>query len=359
LSRRRVSAVSVILAALFCGQSRAWWLSSGANPPDDRASIARLIAQARTSMEHGDVEQERSALQQVLTLDPAHEAARLALTQLFMRLGRWDEAEGQAKVLLTQFPNNTEPIFLLAMTAMRRGDALRARDLAGRCLERGDARPEVYKILALSDYLAGNTDQFEANIRLVLEKRPHDGEAKYLLARYLFEFKRYSESLRLFQSLLEIQPDHYKARYYVGLSYVAAGDPERARAEFEASIKIIESKNVVYAWPFADLGRVLNDAGETGRALDCLSRGMRNDPVSPRIYYEYARCLFQQRGAAAEVKQALLEAVRLDPGYSEAYYLLARYYRKSGENQAATQTLAKFRDLKSHPIPSPYGLPRQ
>jgi Tfp pilus assembly protein PilF len=59
------------------------------------------------------------------------------------------------------------------------------------------------------------------------------------------------------------------------------------------------------------------------------------------------------------VKQALLDAVRLDPGYEEAHYLLARYYRKSGENQTAEQTLAKFKNLKSHTIASPYGLPRQ
>jgi tetratricopeptide (TPR) repeat protein len=349
----------ILIAVLCCVQSKALWPPIDAKATDDNASIPQLIAQARAAMDRGDMAQERTALEHVLKLDPTHKQARLALTQSFMRLGDWDKAEDQAKVLVTQFPDDSEPVFLLSMIAMRRGDPSQAKDLAARCVTLGDTRPEVYKILALSEYLVGNTDQFEKNIWIVIERAPHDAEAQYLLARYLFEVKRYSESLKLFQSLLQIQPDHYKAHYYVGLLYVASSEPERARVEFEASIKIVESKNIAYAWPFADLARVLNDAGETGQAIDCLSRGLHNDPKSPRIHYEYARCLFQQRGATADVKQALLKAIGLDPGYSEAYYLLARYYRKSGENQAATQILAKFRGLKSHPIPSPYGLPRQ
>jgi tetratricopeptide (TPR) repeat protein len=346
----------ILLTALVCGQSGAQFLPVSAARPNVEAS--QLIAQARANMNRGDFEGERTALEQALALAPTHRKARLALTDVFMRLGRWKEAEDQAQTLVEQFPADTEPVFLLAMIAMRRGDPQTAKELAVRCLARGDTRPEVYKVLALSGYLLQDTGQFEANIRAVLEKNPQDAEAQYFLARYLFEVKRYSESLDFFERVIALQPDHYKAHYYIGLLHVAEGEADLSRTDFEASIKIVESKNIAYAWPFADLGRVLNDAGETGQAIEYLSRGIRNDPACPRNYYEYARALFQ-KCATAEVKQALLEAVRLDPGYTEAYYLLARYYRKSGENQTATQVLAKFKELKSHPIASPYGLPRQ
>jgi tetratricopeptide (TPR) repeat protein len=225
-------------------------------------------------------------------------------------------------------------------------------------LAQGDTRPEVYKVLALSEYLLQDTTHFEADIQAVLKKYPQDAEARYFLARYLFEIKRYSDALNSFQLVVSLQPDHYKAHYYMGLLHVAAGEADLARTEFETSIKIIESQNIAYAWPFAELGRMLNDAGQREQAIEWLSRGIRNDLACPRNYYEYARAQFEQ-GAMTEVKRALLEALHLDPGYSEAYYLLARYYRKSGDNQASTKILAKFKDLKSHPIPSPYGLPRQ
>ena len=191
-----------------------------------------------------------------------------------------------------------------------------------------------------------------------VRKNPRDAEAEYLLARYLYETKQYRQSLSTFQEVLEIQPEHYKAHYYAGLVYQMTNDTDRAQAEFLTAIRIIESKQIRYAWPFADLGRQLADAGELDAAIGWLSHGIHNDPTCPKAYYEYARALFH-KGPLPEIEKALIEAVRLDPGYTDAYYLLARYYRKSDRNLAAEQVLARFRGLKAHPVPSPYGLPRQ
>jgi tetratricopeptide (TPR) repeat protein len=348
----------ILLSALVCETGNAQFLPVTAKAPGETSSVGQLITHARASLERGDFEGERMALEQALTREPTHKQARLALTDALMRLGRWKEADSQAHVLLEQFPADTEPVFLLAMIAMRRGDPQKASELAARCLVRGDTRPDVYKVLALSGYLLHDTGQFEANIRTVLQKNPEDAEALYFLARYLFEVKRYRESLDLFHRVIELQPDHFKAHYYIGLLHVAEGEADLARADFEASVRIIESKRISYAWPYAEVGRALNDAGDTEGATVWLSRGMRNDPTCPKNYYEYARTLFQ-KGATPAVKEALVEALRLDPGYTEAYYLLARYYRKSGETQTAAQVLTRFKDLKSHPIPSPYGLPRR
>ena len=84
---------------------------------------------------------------------------------------------------------------------------------------------------------------------------------------------------------------------------------------------------------------------------------MRNDPASPHARYEYAKALFT-KGATSEVRKSLEEAIRLDPGYSEAYYLLAQYYVKTGEKQLATDTLKRFEQVKKNPVPSPYGIRR-
>jgi len=348
----------ILIAGLLCGGSGAQFLPIDTARSNDEPGVAQLIAQARASLERGDLEGERASLERALTVAPAKKQARLALAEVFMRLGRWNEAKSQAALLRTQFPVDTEPILLLAMIALRQGDPQAAKDLAGRCLAQRDIRPEVYKVLALSEYLLQETTHFEADIHAVLKRYPQDAEARYFLARYLFEIKRYSDALNSFQLVVNLQPDHYRAHYYIGLLHVAAGEADLARAEFETSVKIIENGKIAYAWPFAELGRALNDAGQREEAMEWLSRGIRNDPACPRNYYEYARAQFAQ-GATTEVKRALLAALRLDPGYSEAYYLLARYYRKSGDNQTSSKILAKFKDLKSHPIPSPYGLPRQ
>jgi Tfp pilus assembly protein PilF len=53
-----------------------------------------------------------------------------------------------------------------------------------------------------------------------------------------------------------------------------------------------------------------------------------------------------------------MEAIKLDPGYGDAYYLLARYYQRTGESQLAKDTFAKFEEIKKNPTPSPYGVRR-
>jgi tetratricopeptide (TPR) repeat protein len=331
---------------------------AAAQTPGQEASVEQLIGRARVSLEHGDLEGTRDTLVRVLTVQETNERARLALTDVLMRMSRWTDAENQARILSRQFPADTEPVYLRAVIAMRRGEPQTSRDLASRCLVLGDTRPEVYKVLALAEYALGQNDAFETHIRAVLRTNPSDAEAQYFLGRYLYEIQHYDQSLRVFQSVLEMEPEHYKSHYYSGLLYGAAGNESRARQEYLAAIRVIESKGVRYAFPYADLGRQLAETGELDDAIQWLTRGMRNDPDCPKAHYEYARALFQ-KGVEPEIEKSLQEALRLDPGYTEAYYLLARYYKKLGESQLASQALARFKDLKDHPLPSPYGLHRQ
>ena len=60
-----------------------------------------------------------------------------------------------------------------------------------------------------------------------------------------------------------------------------------------------------------------------------------------------------------EIEQELNKAIKLDPGYTQAYYLLGRYYTKIGDKDRAKVAYTKFSELKSNPEPSPFGLRRK
>jgi len=356
----RVASVSFQVPGAMPPASKLSPFKAGGSTPQreaERESVDRLMQSAQASMERGDLPAAAASLEQVLIQDEKNKTARVALINVLAGLMRWGEAENHAQILNKQFPGDTEPTLLLAMIALRRGNPQQACDLANKCLSQGDNRPEVYKLLALAHYLLQQYDKFEAHIHAALQQNPRDPEAHYHLARFFYEGKRYKEAFNSFQEVIKLQPDHYKARYYAGLLYQGMDQPERAKEEFLASIEIIERKKVRYAWPFVDLGRQLVNEGETDRGIGWLYRGIRNDPAAPQAHYEYAKALFQQ-GATPDVKQELLMAIRLDPGYSSAYYLLARYYLKIGEKQLANEAFARFEEVKKNPTPSPYGLRR-
>jgi tetratricopeptide (TPR) repeat protein len=247
-----------------------------------------------------------------------------------------------------------------AQASLERGDLASAAALLEQALSLDGGQKqamEVHKRLAMVEYLLGKLDRFEAHIREAIRLNPMDADAHYHLGRHFFEEKRYREAMGAFQEAIRIQPEHYKARYYAGLVHKGENDGEGAKREFQAAIRVIEHLKVRYAWPFTDLGEWLINEGEYERGVGWLYRATRNDPKSPHAWYHYAKAIFQKE-PSFEVKEALLVAIGLDPGYSEAYYLLARYYQKIGEERLAKETFAKFDHLKKHPMPSPFGLRR-
>jgi tetratricopeptide (TPR) repeat protein len=247
-----------------------------------------------------------------------------------------------------------------AQASFERGDLASAAGLLEQALSLDGGHKhamEVYKRLAMVEYLLGKFDRFEAHIGEAIKLNPMDADARYHLGRHFFEGKRYREAMRAFQEAIKIQPEHYKARYYAGLVHKGENDGEGAKREFQAAIRIIERLKVRYAWPFTDLGEWLINEGEYERGVGWLYRATRNDPKSPHAWYHYAKAIFQKE-PSFEVKEALLVAIGLDPGYSEAYYLLARFYQKTGDERLSKETFAKFDQLKKHPIPSPFGLRR-
>jgi len=308
-------------------------------------------------MRRGDPAQAASALRQAIALDEKHKSARKALIRLLLLQGKLKEAEEQVQTFARLHPEETEAVFLRALVAFQNGQLQQASELAEECLKRGDSRAEVHKLLAMSEYLQRHFDKFETHIREAAKLNPLDPDPHYHLGRYYFEDKRYDQALGAFKKAFELQPDHFKSHYYAGLIHEGQNNIEAAKQEMQAAIRVIDRMKLRYAWPYADLGRLLVNEEDYDRGIGWLYRAVRNDPESPYARYHYAKALFRN-GATFEVKQELMEAIKLDPGYGDAYYLLARYYQKTGEAQRAKETFAKFEEIKKNPAPSPYGVRR-
>lgn len=244
-----------------------------------------------------------------------------------------------------------------AVVAFRAGKIEHAAEMARLCIQKGGASSETYKLLALASFLLQRVDDFRTNIEKAIELNPADGGAHYHLGRFLYERQQFKDAISRFRIATDLDPENYRASYFSGLSRQAGGDGKGSIQDYRKAIEIIERKRVAYGWPFADLGDLLVLQGDFDSGLSWIYRGTRNDPTLPYTHYVYARTLLRKE-ASFEVEKALERAIQLDPGYVEAYYLLGRYYSRTGDQQRAKSAFAKFDELRKNPAPSPFGLRR-
>ncbi len=298
-------------------------------------------------------------LRRILELQPDHRLARQALVDTLMRRGEWEEAGREAAKLLERFPEDADSIYLAAAVAFRRNEFQRAVQLADKvlALKAGHRQAAAYRLRAFSHFMLEDYEGFRHDLEQLLAVDPANADAHYHLGRYYYENQQFNEGLAALERAVALDPSHYKAHYFLGWCRQAQGDLAAAEAGYRRSIEVVEARHVRYGWPYTDLGELLVTKGDYAGGLSWLYRGIRNDPDLPYSRYKYASALMREQ-ATPEVEEHLLKAVELDPGYTEAFYLLGRYYQAVGEMEKAKSAFARFQELRRNPVASPYGVRR-
>ncbi len=244
-----------------------------------------------------------------------------------------------------------------AVEAFHKGEIPKAAEEARKCIASGKADGQVYKLLAFASFLLQKFDDFNANMEKAIELNPSDAEAHYHLGRYLYEKKLYKEAMSRFETAIKLDPQSYRAMYFLGLCKQGNGDLKGAEEAYRGSISVVERSHVQFGWPYADLADLLSLQGNHDAGLSWAYRATRNDPKLPYTHYVYARIMLNKE-ASYEVEQSLQRAIKLDPGYAQAYYVLGRYYTKIADKEKARDAFAKFDELKNNPAPPMAGVRR-
>ena len=206
-------------------------------------------------------------------------------------------------------------------------------------LYQGDRRKVFMQHLEDAEYALFAFDVERA--RFCLEQAFKLDRDNYELALFLgetaFNEGETEEALGYFARVLEVHPDHFEALVFSGVICHERG--ESARAETLLRQAVAEYPDAFL--PHFSLGAVYASNGELSRAVTHLVRACEIDPVPQALYllgnsfYEMGRC--------GDAVKCLREAVRLDPAFEEAHYLLGLAYLDKHWNRKA---LASFREAQ-------------
>lgn len=154
--------------------------------------------------------------------------------------------------------------------------------------------------------------------------------------------QRYQEAADEFQAALALDPSLTRARYQLGVCWVALGKAEEARTEFNRLLKETGGNpQVKYYLALLDLR-----AGNPGAAIAMLSPLVAHPPFPDAVYYLGAAYLEKNELPSAE--KWLRIAAQADPQDSRVPDHLARVYQREGRKQEAERQFQISSELRHH-----------
>lgn len=206
-------------------------------------------------------------------------------------------------------------------------------------LYHGDRRKAFRQHLEDAEYalFAFDVDRARACLEQAFKLDRGNYELALFLGETAFNEGETEEALSYFARVLDSRPDHFEALVFSGVICHESGDSKRAEELLSKAVEVYPDAFL----PHFSLGAVYASHGDLDQAVEHLLRACDIDPV-PQALYLLGNCFYEMSRSGDAVK-CLQEAVRLDPGFEEAHYLLGLAYLDRHWNRKA---LASFREAQ-------------
>lgn len=137
---------------------------------------------------------------------------------------------------------------------------------------------------------------------------PNSVAGRYNLANVELDARRYDEAIRLYQNVLEIEPDHEKALNNLGRALSEAGRIPEAIEHYEAFRRQMPDS----PGPYINLMDLYVREDQTALALPVAEEALRRFPDMDAVQWN-AGAIFRALGRTGEAEAAFREAARLNP----------------------------------------------
>jgi tetratricopeptide (TPR) repeat protein len=193
---------------------------------------------------------------------------------------------------------------------------------------------------AEADMLAGEAlDEMKDNegstkmFRAAVKANPKEPNVHFGLGYLLWTQKIYPEAATEFQAELANDPNHVQAMEYLGDTLIQLNKPAEARPYLEKTVKLDPSQSLAHL----DLGIILSDAGENGKALIELQLAEKLKPDDVNVHWRLGR-LYRSMGRKDEAKLQFDKASTLNKTADEELYKKIQNGRPRPGGDAAAPT---------------------
>jgi tetratricopeptide (TPR) repeat protein len=145
-----------------------------------------------------------------------------------------------------------------------------------------------------------------------------------------------------FEQALAMDPNYSKAALYLGRTYHALYEEDKAKAALQRAIAI----DPAYHEAMLSYAAVLLDTGEFDEAIRQLDAVAKTDPANGMVWYLESQA-FVRKGSYSQAVDAGEQAVKLTPANAEAHLWLGEALRRNSQCDRANNQYAAYISLSN------------
>jgi tetratricopeptide (TPR) repeat protein len=302
----------------------------------------------------------RDEVLEFLTIDGAAENEKFDLARVLVENGALDSAQLILEHLVASSPESADARGKLGLVLARKDEFEKAArelrmavHLAPDSAEYAIGYAEVLLLWGQSptalQFLTGVKDRFGSL-----------PEFQYKLALAYYSLHQFPQAISVLEDLGRQHPEYDLVQFFLGNSYMAAGDLRAAEIRYRKAIEL----NPGRASNYSPLGQLLRKQGgdSTDEAIILLQTALKLNSTDIQTKLELALC-YEGKRRLQESQDLLEQVTHAQPDHYQAHVALARVYYRQGkktegdlERAIVTRIETAKQDEQSkvrQPLPSP------
>jgi putative PEP-CTERM system TPR-repeat lipoprotein len=304
-----------------------------------------LFALARVEWSARRADAARSALQQLIEVDPANSVAQLTLVELDLAQGNTLAATNRLEAMRQSNPQAVEPPLLLARLALARDDAKQADEFIAAALKAAPNRADVLNTAGLLYLESGRFDQAVALFRDGTTTDAANPMLWLNLGRAQLGLNQRGPAREALQRALTLQPDWLPAVGALAFLEVQEGNGAAALSRIEA-LKQSRPKQAEVLALEGEVYSVLQRYREASRSLEAAAELRPSAALAVKIYQ------VRMAGKLPNPVESMQRWTREHPDNIGFRNMLADAYIKTGDPRQAIEQYQQILQRQPQHVPS-------
>ncbi|MGD0388316.1 MAG: tetratricopeptide repeat protein [Tepidisphaeraceae bacterium] len=238
----------------------------------------------------------------------------LQMAQEQHRAGRFAEAEGLYRQILSQLPDNLGAMHPLAVLLAQQGRGNEALPLMRRVVQLQPQAAAAHSDLGNLLRDQGRLDDAVAALRCAIALQPDWAPAHGNLANVLRDQGRTDDAVAAYRRAIQLKPDYFEAYSNLGNALVDKGNLNEAITCYQRAIQLMPG----FAMAHNNLGVALKKMGRLDEALAAFRRAIELVPEYPDAHNNLGQAL-EAIGRLDEAIAAYHRAIQLKPDLAGAF----------------------------------------